>query len=41
MGGACISWAKNNLGLFTSYDELNELISSVEDSGDVCFIPCI
>jgi glycerol kinase len=39
MGGVSIMWAKKGLGLFNTYEELNEMIASVKDSGDVYFVP--
>ena len=39
MGGASIMWAKRNLQLFNTYDELTSMASGVKDSGDVYFIP--
>ena len=38
-GGVTIEWAKNNLGLFKDFEEFNNLISSVENSGGVYFVP--
>lgn len=39
MGGASIMWARNSLQLFNTYDELNSMVGSVKDSGDVYFVP--
>jgi glycerol kinase len=38
-GGVTIEWAKNNMGLFKDFTEFNQLLSSVEDSGGVYFVP--
>lgn len=37
--GASIEWAKNNIGLIKKFNEIENLITSVEDSGDVYFVP--
>jgi glycerol kinase len=41
MGGASILWAKNNLQLFKTYDEFTQMVSSIQNSGDVFFVPGI
>ena len=37
--GDCLKWARENMNLFSSYDELEQLISSVEDTDGVYVIP--
>lgn len=37
--GSLIQWLRDNLGLITSAEEVEELASSVEDNGDVYFVP--
>jgi glycerol kinase len=39
MGGAALTWAWKNLGLFQDFEEMDKLAQSVPDSGDVYFIP--
>ncbi|KAL4512767.1 hypothetical protein ABPG72_017452 [Tetrahymena utriculariae] len=39
VGGSSINWARDNLGLFKTYDELQKLVESIDDSGDLCFVP--
>lgn len=36
VAGSCLSWLKDNIGIFKTYDEMDELIASVEDCGDIC-----
>jgi glycerol kinase len=37
--GSLIQWLRDNLGLIASAEEVEELASSVEDNGDVYFVP--
>ncbi len=37
--GSLIQWLRDNLGLVSSAGEIEELASSVEDNGDVYFVP--
>lgn len=37
--GSTIQWAKNNMGLFQNFEELEKLAGSVEDSGNVMVVP--
>ena len=39
VAGSAISWAKNNMGLFKSEKEIEELCRSVADDGDIVFVP--
>jgi glycerol kinase len=39
MAGSVLQWAREELGLFHEYSELEELAGSVPDSGGVVFIP--
>ena len=37
--GSLIQWLRDNIGLIASAEEVEELASSVEDNGDVYFVP--
>jgi glycerol kinase len=37
--GAALRWMRDELGLFTTYDEIETLAHSVNDSGNVMFVP--
>lgn len=37
--GALVQWLRDNLGIISESDEVEELARSVEDSGDVYFVP--
>lgn len=39
IGGAAVSWLKDNLNLISKASEIETLASSVEDTGDVYFVP--
>ncbi|HUO46540.1 MAG TPA: glycerol kinase GlpK [Acidimicrobiia bacterium] len=39
VAGALIQWLRDNLGLITDSAQVEELASSVEDNGDVYFVP--
>lgn len=39
IGGAAVSWLKDNMNLITSASEMEELASSVDDTGGVYFVP--
>ncbi len=39
MAGALIQWLRDNLGLISASDEVESLAASVEDNGDVYFVP--
>ncbi len=39
MGGAVVGWLRDQLGLFTKSSEVEALAKSVEDNGDVYFVP--
>lgn len=38
-GGVTLEWAKNNMGLFKDFQEFDELLNSVPNSGGVYFVP--
>ena len=39
--GACLEWAKNNMQLFDSFAQADEMAESVPDAAGVCFVPAI
>ncbi len=39
VAGALIQWLRDNLGLISASDEVESLAASVEDNGDVYFVP--
>jgi glycerol kinase len=39
VAGASLSWLKDNIELFKNFDEVDELVKSVDDNGDVFFVP--
>jgi glycerol kinase len=39
VAGASIRWLRDNLGLGQSYEELDQMATSVPDSGGVYFVP--
>ncbi|MGO9739975.1 MAG: glycerol kinase GlpK [Roseiarcus sp.] len=39
IAGALVQWLRDNLGLISSADEIEALARSVEDNGDVYFVP--
>jgi glycerol kinase len=39
IAGALVQWLRDNLGIISSASEVEELAASVEDSGDVYFVP--
>jgi glycerol kinase len=39
VAGAAIRWLRDNLGIASSYEELDEMAGSVKDSGGVYFVP--
>ncbi|SAL95241.1 hypothetical protein [Absidia glauca] len=39
VAGAAVNWMKNNLGVISSSDEINELARQVDDTGGVVFVP--
>jgi glycerol kinase len=39
VAGSSLSWLKDNIELFNSYDEIDSLVKSVPDNGDVYFVP--
>eukprot|EP00742_Colponemidia_sp_Colp-10_P008664 GILJ01009399.1.p1 GENE.GILJ01009399.1~~GILJ01009399.1.p1 ORF type:complete len:517 (-),score=70.91 GILJ01009399.1:176-1687(-) len=41
IAGAAVSWLKNQMGLINSAEELEPLAASVEDTGDLYFVPAL
>ncbi|CAG9811996.1 unnamed protein product [Chironomus riparius] len=39
VAGASLSWLKDNIELFESFSEIDSLVKSVPDNGDVYFVP--
>ncbi len=39
VAGAAIRWLRDNIGIGSSYEELDQLASKVSDSGGVYFVP--
>ncbi|KAI9300200.1 hypothetical protein BJ944DRAFT_244422, partial [Cunninghamella echinulata] len=39
VAGSAVNWLKNNLGIISTPDEINELASKVEDTGGIVFVP--
>lgn len=39
IGGAAVAWLRDGLGIIESSDEVEELARSVEDTGDLYFVP--
>lgn len=39
VAGALVQWLRDNLGLISTSAEIEALAGSVEDNGDVCFVP--
>ena len=39
VAGALVQWLRDNLGLIQTSDEVEALAQTVEDNGDVCFVP--
>jgi len=37
--GRALNWLKNNMKIFNDFNELSSLFNSVEDNGDVYFVP--
>ncbi|CAK4836557.1 unnamed protein product [Aphanomyces euteiches] len=37
--GDCVRWVRDNLGLFNSYEELDQLVSSISDNEGVYLVP--
>ncbi|MDB5085777.1 MAG: carbohydrate kinase [Bacilli bacterium] len=37
--GDCLKWARDELGLFKTYEELDDLIASITDTGGVSLVP--
>ena len=40
VAGNALTWLKNNMGVFSNYDEISPLFNSVADNGGVIFVPC-
>lgn len=39
VAGFCLGWLKDNIGIIKSMSEIDDLINSVPDNGDVYFVP--
>lgn len=39
--GSAVKWLRDELGLFNSYDEIQGLVDSVEDTAGVMIVPCL
>ena len=39
VAGSCLSWLKDNMQVISSIDEIDALVKSVPDNGDVYFVP--
>lgn len=39
VAGACMNWLKDNMEIVKDFGEIDELIKSVKDNGDVYFVP--
>lgn len=39
VAGSSLSWLKDNIELFHDFNEINDLVQSVDDNGDVYFVP--
>ena len=39
VAGAAIQWLRDNLGIASTYEELDQLAAKVTDSGGVYFVP--
>lgn len=39
VAGSCLSWLKDNMEIVKDFDEIDVLVKSVEDNGDVYFVP--
>lgn len=39
VAGSCLSWLKDNMEIISDFDEIDSLLKSVKDNGDVYFVP--